>query len=245
MRQAIDIGVEIATELARQAADNGHAYLARLGKAKPSRPSHDQLEYPIGIEGALEELLMAISPGWGKAELAEVERSGANPGQPIASAGSIFQVKRWNDMGLGIGDEKYVAISPCPEFGAIVTQARAIELPLKGQRWRDVLHWFAESEDGRTVKRSDLVYALGYALRQDVSKKTKNRKRDEIEEQKEGIRKLTSTMADLSREIRKLVATEDTTTVFEVVSRKHYVAAFTIRALWRDDENRLRFGRKF
>jgi hypothetical protein len=66
-----------------------------------------------------------------------------------------------------------------------------------------------------------------------------------LQEQNVGLRKLTNAMSDLGREMRELVATKDTTTVFQVVSHVLYEARFTTRCLSLDDQGRLRFGRKF
>jgi hypothetical protein len=238
---------EIATEFAVQAVGNAHAALARFGGKKLPRPSQDQLQNTGGVESALEDILSAISSGWGKDEFAAsrgTKDSGTQPGEPTGSAGILLHVNRWDDLGLGIGEDGYWAITPCPELGGIFTRSEATKLRLAGRRWLDVLSWFSKSENGRTAKRSDLAYALRFAQRGTVSKESAEYD-DRLQEQKTGLKKLTNAMSDLGREMRELVATEDKTKVFQVVSRTDYVAAFTIRCLWRDDGGRLRFGQKF
>jgi hypothetical protein len=240
---------EIAVELAQQAVRNAHAAFSRLGGKKPPRPSADQLKQTNGIESALEDLLNDISPGWGKGESVAnqgTKDAGTQPGEPTGSVGVLLRVAHWDDLGIGIGDDGYWAFSPCPEFGAKVAISKAKKLPLKGQRWLDVLQWFARSEDGRTAKRSDLVVALGYLLGGKISKQSAEYDDGLHEQKKAAIEKLTNAMSDLGRKLRELIATEDKTKVFQVSPHKdNYIAAFTVRCLWHDDQGRLRFGQTF
>lgn len=60
---------EIGNDLGRQAVENGHAVLGRLGWGTLPRPSPEQLAHTGAIEAALENLLHHVNPDWGKPDL--------------------------------------------------------------------------------------------------------------------------------------------------------------------------------
>jgi hypothetical protein len=245
-----------AAKLARQAVRNAHAAIVRLGEGKPSKPGPEQLNQLSGIETALEDLLDFISPGWGKEEFVANVRTNDVSTQlreAMEASQDLLRVTRLDDLGIGIDkDGSYLAFLPCPEFGAQVAITSATKLNLKGERWPKVLELLANSEDGRTAKKSDLIYYLRYfrggtprEIFQSGSHESHDEKQaryEKLEKAKESLRKLTDTMADLGRLLKKQVATDDNTIPFESVSTEHYRAAFTTRYLFRDNEGRRRFG---
>jgi hypothetical protein len=61
---------------------------------------------------------------------------------------------------------------------------------------------------------------------------------------KEGRRRLTNAMADLSRKLRRQISADEHAHILQSVGME-YRAAFTTRPLLRDDEGRRRFGGTF
>jgi hypothetical protein len=174
-----------------------------------------------------------------------VSKPGTHPIRPGRDSTSpVFTIDRWSSLGIGISEEScYLALSPCPANGEPVRVTEAVQLELRGKRWLKVLQLLARSPDGRTARMSDLVTDLGYF------KNVGRRISEEQAEYDEGLKReaksargaLRSAMADLGRELRQLIATEDTTTVFEM-SGENYQAAFTVGFLLQDQNRRTEFS---
>jgi hypothetical protein len=139
-------------------------------------------------------------------------------------------LKEWKRLGIGFsrGDThpQFLAF-PCPSDGDPINLSKAIVLPLRGNRWPDVLRCFAESDDGRTARKVDLIYRLGY-------EKVPLGDQNEAEARAAGLkvepsvsgRKLSSAMSDLKRKFKGIIQCDD----FEAwePEKKKYKAFFTV-----------------
>jgi hypothetical protein len=152
---------------------------------------------------------------------------------------------RWSDLGLGI-DEKWtiLAFVPCPQQKEAVTLSNAIPLRLPGDRWRKVLTLLAGSADGRTAQISDLMTELGYRRKfgPTISKDQAEYEEHLSSPGKRAQVTLRNTMADLARELRDQVATDDDRSAFEKISERAYQAAFVAGYLMKDENRRIRFS---
>jgi len=168
--------------------------------------------------------------------------------------GFLLQIDHWSDLAIGI-DEKgqYWAITPPPEQGELFKKAHAIELPLKGDRWRKVLETLAESESGHRVRRADLLQSLGYfspsvmlvdrdsrALPGEIE----HAQIQALETRFNVARKqLTMTLADLRRELGNLVRTGKNSSLKCLRADGDFMdAGFRVRYLTRGSNERLVFG---
>jgi hypothetical protein len=157
----------------------------------------------------------------------------------------IVSVDNWSDLGIGIdGELRIFAFVPCPQKGECVAISKAIPIELRGDRWRKVLELLAQSEDGRTARIADLVTALGYIKKTEISISDDQAEFDEgLRLKAKGAKEtLRNTMADLGRELRDEVTTATgQSTVFSAVSDDIYQAAFISGCLIRDENRKTRF----
>ena len=72
---------------------------------------------------------------------------------------SILTVEKWDELAIGIHEKGFYALPKCPPPGGIVAITRQIKLPLPGKRWPAVLDCFARSDDGKTVRKDELLSA--------------------------------------------------------------------------------------
>jgi hypothetical protein len=159
-------------------------------------------------------------------------------------ANSGFVVEHWRDMGIGIDGEKGIlAFVPCPQRGDLVSLSTAKPLKLPGDRWRKVLDRLARSEDGKTARISDLVTELGYMKRPERSISAEQAQYDEhlCQTANRARVKLRNAMADLGRQLRKLMQIKDKTAVFEMGSNQTYQSAFRVGYLLKDENSRTHF----
>jgi hypothetical protein len=174
---------------------------------------------------------------------------GADEQTEASSPSTVLRPESWDQLGIGITTgEKYLGFTPCPATGATVSLRGGYPLPLKGNRWRVVLECLAGSPDGRTALKNELLTGLGYLRPSDLSRLIEISERqaryDEgLNSKVEGAsRKLPPTMADLARELRQLVSAPGQQPVFEAVSGKGYIAAFTARYLLKREDGTFRFA---
>ncbi len=107
-----------------------------------------------------------------------------------------------------------------------------------------MLELLAQSEDGRTARIADLVTALGYMKKTEISISDDQAEFDEgLRMKAKGAKEtLRNTMADLGRELRDKVTTATgQTTVFSAVSEDIYQAVFISGCLIRDENRKTRF----
>jgi hypothetical protein len=174
-----------------------------------------------------------------------------------------------HNMAIGIDTTKsgmmYYAISPCPASGDKVLEGKAVLLTLPPGQLPKALELFADSKDGKTASIRDLIDAFGHLTRiMDRDVKTHEMPDEDMDEdqmdrdarraataekvrnaQKEAIRTLTSTMADLGRDLRKAISDKGSTLRFvKGEDVEHYRANFTVRHLYRDVSGKLRFDAK-
>jgi hypothetical protein len=171
--------------------------------------------------------------------------------QPEASSPSTgLHLDHWDELAIGITDDKYLGFTPCPATGATVSLRGGYPLLLKGKRWRVVLKCLAGSPDGRTALKNELLTDLGYLRPSDLSRLIEISERQARYDEglnskvERASRKLTTTMADLARELRQLVSAPGQQPVFEAVSGKGYIAAFTARYLLEQEDGTYRFDRR-
>ena len=141
---------------------------------------------------------------------------------------------------------EYFAYTPRPEIGQPVSGRKCKKLNLPGERWDKVLRLMAESPDGRTATKADLITSLGYMKTKpgcDLLPSEQARHEEKLrEEASKALKKLSDTMADLSRDLRKeLSQTNTKQKVFE--SRgDEYCTPFPIRCILDNHEGNPTFG---
>ena len=167
--------------------------------------------------------------------LSRLDRSGRS------QRGSYCELTSGPIFGVGIHTDGYYAFSPCPSPGENIVLGNAVQLPLVGKRWRKVLTCLARSPDGRTASKEELVRELGYVKTGDLNRDQAEHDDGLIEKAKKAQDTLRATMADLASELRSLVATNGTSTVFQSEG-DNYQAAFVARHLMPDQTRHLRFG---
>jgi hypothetical protein len=146
------------------------------------------------------------------------------------------------DLGIGFDEQGYWAFSPCPGTGEVVRKESGLPLPLPGDRWQEVLQCFADSPDGRTVRKADLITALKVMPQGSVP--LEHVQPDGLKQMAGPARRdLSSTLADLGRILRATLHVTGRLTVFD--GRKEgdlYHALFTCRALLLGQDGQYRFG---
>src|SRR5262249_16952519 len=102
---------------------------------------------------------------------------------------------------------------------------------------------FANANDGRTVRISDLLSTLGYVKKTDRTISEEQAEYDEhlVSKAKRAKDTLRNTMADLGRILRGLVQTDDESAVFSSASDFSYQGAFTAGYVIRNDAGRTTF----
>jgi len=65
-----------------------------------------------------------------------------------AEGGPLLEVASWSDLGIGIDQDGYWAITPCPECGGVFATRYAKKLELRGPRWKTLLEGLANSDNG-------------------------------------------------------------------------------------------------
>jgi hypothetical protein len=160
-----------------------------------------------------------------------------------SSPSTILRLDRWDELGIGITEKTYIAFTPCPDTGAIVSLSQGVPLDLKGEkRWPVVLGCFARSEDGRTALRSELLTRLGYMPK---GKIPDNHALREVMLRKfnRASRKLTSAMADLGKQLREMIPGPGKGPVFRGEAVESYTASFTTRFILKGEDGTFRFAR--
>jgi hypothetical protein len=156
----------------------------------------------------------------------------------------VITIDRWSSLGIGINEKTcYLAFYPCPSNGESVRVTEAVSLGLPGDRWRKVLNLLAKSPDGRTASISDLVTELGYLKIGGIRISDEQAEFDEgiVQKAKRARDTLRGAMADLGRELRRLIATAVDAKVFQG-SSDNYQAAFTVGFLMQDETRNNRFS---
>jgi hypothetical protein len=177
----------------------------------------------------------------------------------------VLAIDRWTDLAVGVYEKGFFGLSPRPDAGDVFAITKAHKLPLKGKRWPRVLKLFAESEYGTTARKDSLLFELDYlrfgkkrmteALDGDEEGPpqyddegpprthfTQARYDDPLREFRPHLTRLTNTMADLGRELRKVISCPQPGPVFEA-EHSEYRATFTTGHLIKDRRGRLRFRR--
>jgi hypothetical protein len=166
-----------------------------------------------------------------------------DPTQPLSKGSSVLNVERWDDLGIGIDeDSRLLAFVPRPANGDVVRISDGVQLDLRGNRWQKVLDLLARSSDGRTAQIADLITKLGYREKYGLPVSRDQAEHDEhlTRPAKKAKTTLTGTMADLGRELRVLVSTEDLGVVFSEEDMA-YRAAFITGHLLRDENRAIQF----
>ena len=73
----------------------------------------------------------------------------------------LLEVASWSDLGIGIDEDDYWAITPCPECGGVFAKRYAKKLELTGPRWKTLLEGLAKSENGNTVPVETIYREFG------------------------------------------------------------------------------------
>jgi len=167
----------------------------------------------------------------------------------------VLTVQTWEDLGIGIDLEKdpaeYWAIASPPDRGSVFQKSKAVRLPIseKQNQMVSLLQQLAESQYGNQAKKKDLLidfrYVLAGAMKQgDVEELTGDEQ--SMEEFSPGARKLSSTISDLARNIKRMVgATEPgTDPILSAASDNNVTSRFTARILFKDASGTFRFGRR-
>lgn len=138
-------------------------------------------------------------------------------------------------------------MTPVPEFRSVFPKESAVSLPLKGDRWKQLLKHLATSNDGCTANKCDLFVALDY-LSQTIKDEDIEEIRDKqgrMSEIKSVSQRLTQAIGDLNRELRDCVVADDDeprrNPPMSVSDPKVVRSKFTCRYLLRD-EQKFRFG---
>jgi hypothetical protein len=157
-------------------------------------------------------------------------------------------VDRYRDIGIGIHKGNFYLFKSCPMAGEEVVLRNGEPLDLRGKgRWPIILDIFAQSADGRTARKSELIDVLGYKKavgipqdRESAAKEAGLRKK--VEQAKTNLRK---TMADLGRRFRELVTERQRSNVTIFDGNKGsdvYVLPFPVRYILPNENRSLRFG---
>jgi hypothetical protein len=119
----------------------------------------------------------------------------------------LLTVERWSDLAIGIdANWRYWAISPPLERGAPFKKSQAIEVPLRGDRWKAVLKALAESPNPSRASCADVLRELDHLPPPADPGARQQAHADQLLSQDKGLRKaLSDTLKDLNRKIRKLV----------------------------------------
>lgn len=80
--------------------------------------------------------------------------------QSQASKPTLLKVNHWSELAIGIDAKGYWGLVPAPEFGGKYLKNNAVRLPLRSPRWKPLLKCLADSHDGATVRRVDLILEL-------------------------------------------------------------------------------------
>ena len=168
------------------------------------------------------------------------------PGSPAEIPGSIV-VERYSDIGIGIHNEEFYLFVRCPAIGETVRLRDGKKLDLRGKRWRIVLNVFAQSTDGKTTRKSDLIERLGYKQSVGIPETWECAVQDAELTEKAGrlLRVLSKTMADLGRKFRDLVAErqESSKPIFDgIPDIDFYILLFPVRFILTDENHHLCFG---
>ncbi len=154
----------------------------------------------------------------------------------------VLSVERWEDLGIGIEEDgSLLAYSPCPLTGDSVLLRDGTRLDLTGDRWSKVLECLARSELGNSAGKAELITALGYMKAGTVSEDQAEFSEALKVDARRALRTFTAAMADLGRQLRKLVNCPKSQ-VF-TSEGDSYRSGFVVRHLCRDEARHIRFGR--
>ena len=110
------------------------------------------------------------------------------------------RIDRWSDLAIAIaGRTTFYAFTTCPNFGQKVERGQATTLSLEGDYWKPLLDCLAESEDGRTVSKGDLMIALRLLVPGELSEEAARSGDDLYDQVRVPGEKLRKTMSDLGR----------------------------------------------
>ena len=161
-----------------------------------------------------------------------------------------FSCDSWSDIALGINEyHEFFIFSPAPSVGALVRLKKGFNATrrLRGkakpaEKTIAVLKVFADSPDGRTASRPNLVRVLNYAPTGNFSKEEAF-SQDLKSEGRKALDRLRSFMAGLSETFRTLVIfSQKPPPAFPREGEDNYRAAFLIRYLF-SEEDGVHFGR--
>jgi hypothetical protein len=126
----------------------------------------------------------------------------------------LLSVRAWSDLALGLDEHRAVwAVTSPPDLGAHFPKQQAVQLSLKGRRWKALLQVAAEAADGRTLRTADLLQQLGYVSGRPTVDEDPRARPGEVsgaQVHDHGLtvkagnlgRRLSSTLADFRRESR-------------------------------------------
>jgi hypothetical protein len=164
---------------------------------------------------------------------------------------SRMEVQRWGDLAIGIDENgRYLAVSLCLERAQVFPKEKAVTLDLPGDQWKSLLDLFAESPNGNTAEKLDVMTAFKYLTpgkykRADLPEMAGDSKT--MEELESARDRLTRAMADLARKLRRQVKVPESagsSRVLSVAAGRQVTAAFTVRYLIRDEKGKLCFGKR-
>jgi hypothetical protein len=149
----------------------------------------------------------------------------------------VMSIGTWADLGIGIDVGQHWAFSPCPTLGQSVV--KSVPLPLRSRQLRAVLGCFAESADGRSARKAELVTRLGFAVAGHLPAQDARAQGLPV---RGLLKKLADAMADFTRQLRALIEVRTPGPAFESTSDTSYQAAFTVRYLLNDESRGMTFG---
>jgi hypothetical protein len=127
-----------------------------------------------------------------------------------------------------------------------VVHGQATRLSLEGDYWKPLLDCLAESEDGKTVSKGDLMIALKLLVPGELSEEAARSGDDLYDQLRVPAEKLRNTMSDLGRRLRDMVETNDKAETFKSTRngpKGDYRAVFTTRYLFVDEQRHYYFGK--
>ena len=169
------------------------------------------------------------------------------------TASHLLSIKHWSELAIGIDEQgRYWALVPAPEPGQPFKKSQAVELPLPGKRWNAVLNAFAASTTIETIRRGELIHAFGYLPPPIPTSRDRRAKPGAIESanieglevrQLAAVKRLNTTLADLRRELGKLISVPSDRGSICLRSDEEVIrSGFRVRYLVRDESDRLTFG---
>ena len=199
----------------------------------------------LSIETIERLKLNTDQPEWPHPHIPDVGEREAGDKEPPRDQVRLV-VEKWSDLLICIHENgKFYADSLAElEEGPFVL-GKATELHLPGNHWEELLRLFADSEDGRTALKKDLLEKWKYVDRspkeEEFAEFAANKEKMTI--MKDATRKLSVATGDFSRKLREQIcAMDDEKGLNPPISAKKEKtvrASFTVVVLLRNQEDKL------